>query len=329
MRKLCTYIFLFTSLSFSCEGPLYHEVNSVQIKNSLDDPKLNVKMENDSFGRGALLLTRFNSFEEFKKIVTIEYFKGFSSPRRVFYTRPMVRVSHFSHGHRVTSILKTGVDEVDFMDVLHGGFLDKIWLVFNSPYAVFKRKDLRRVYALSRRREGIFGEGDVAFYDLAESMMKNISNYPKIYSSKDFTEKGFINTFNHITPQAFMTTLFSEKLADFVADTHERRNMPTLITGKFSQLQISDMENGPVDNYLDMINNEWGQELGIFLKEKYNITRKTNWTPELLSNYLNDIQSYCSWALKIAFTPFSSSDELVVRFSSKINNLMAFAPLEL
>ena len=163
MRKLCTYILLIISLSFGCKESLFQDANSVQIKNSLDDLKFNVKIDHDFFGKGALLLTRFNSFEEFKKVVTIEYFNGFSSPGRVLYTRPMVRISHCSHGQKVTSILKTGVSEADFEQVINGGFLDKIWLLLKSPFAVINRKDLRRIYALSRRRTALFGEGDVAF----------------------------------------------------------------------------------------------------------------------------------------------------------------------
>ena len=77
-----------------------------------------------------------------------------------------------------------------------------------------------------------------------------------------------------------------------------------------------------MDNYVDLINNEWGQELGKQLKEKYNIDRETNWTPELLANYLNDLQSYYSWAFQIGFEPFRPEDDVVRRFSDKINIVM-------
>ena len=95
-----------------------------------------------------------------------------------------------------------------------------------------------------------------------------------------------------------------------------------MITGKFPEEEIKDLEEGPVDNYVDLINNEWGQELGKQLKKKYNINRETYWTPELLANYLNDIQSYYSWAFQIGFKPFRPEDEVIQRFSNKVNGAM-------
>jgi len=119
-----------------------------------------------------------------------------------------------------------------------------------------------------------------------------------------------------------MTSIFSERIADFISDVHERYYTPELITGAFTEDQLLDLEVGPLDNYLDIINNEWGQELGKELRIKYHITRNTHWTPEILANYLNDIQSYHSWAFQIGFNPFRASDDLVIRFSHKINRVL-------
>ncbi|MEP7127923.1 MAG: hypothetical protein ABI729_03605, partial [Chitinophagales bacterium] len=139
---------------------------------------------------------------------------------------------------------------------------------------------------------------------------------------KDSTEKGYLNTFNHMTAQAFITSCFSEELADFVGDTHERYHHPELILGKFSKKEINDLAEGPVDNYVDIINNEWGQEVGKQLSKKYAISRKTYWTPELMSNYLNDLQDYYSWAFQIGFKPFRPEDEQVIKFSRKMNAVL-------
>jgi len=166
----------------------------------------------------------------------------------------------------------------------------------------------------------VYGECDVAFYDLAESMANNITKMDKAaMSSKDLSEKGYINTFNHIVAQAMISAIFSERMADFIADAHERRNMPSLITGEFTREQLTDIENGPADNYLDIINNEWGQEIGKQLKTKYNICRSTVWTQELLVECINDIQSYCSRVFGIGFEPFWHSDEVIIRFAEKLN----------
>jgi len=273
--------------------------------------------------KGALLSTRFKSFEELKKVIQIEYYKVIPGSDYAMYKKPLVRLTHSSIGREVTSILKSGVSEADFIRARDGGFWDRVQLALHSPYFVINRNDLLRVFNLSRRRHYMFGEGDVAFYDLAETMLFNISDDDlALMHFEDLSEKGFINTFNHITPQAFMTTLFSEELADFIADTHERQNMPELITGKFTEDQLTDLQNGPVDNYVDLINNEWGQELGKLLREKHDINRNTYWTPELLVDYLNDIQSYYSWAFQIGFKPYRPEDQVVIRFSNKINRVM-------
>ncbi len=269
--------------------------------------------------RGALLLKDYKSFDDFKKIVKIEYENGW---------RPLVRLTHEIHGQSVTGELKAGVSEQDFMNAKDKGFWDKVWILFNSPYGVWHRNDFRKIYALSRRRQQVFGEGDPAFYDLAEAMVQNIDEEDKIKMPPQFlSEKGYLNTFNHVTSQTFITSVFNEKMADFLADIHERKNMPELVTGNFTAAQIADMEKGPTDNYLDIINNEWGQELGKKLGKKYQINKSTNWSPELLANYLNDVQNYYSNAFQIGFRPFKPTDILVIQFSKKINLVTSETPI--
>lgn len=263
---------------------------------------------------GALLTTSFASFEEFSKAVTIEYSTE---------GKPWVQLTHATNSGQVVSKLKTGVSEADFMKAKEGGFGSKVKLGIRSPYFVSNRKDLLRVFFLSRRRHKDFGWPDKAFFDLAETMKNNIyKDDLALASSDDLSEKGYINTFNHVIAQSFMTTLFSEKLADFVADTHERKNMPELMSGDFTEEQLKDIKNGAVDNYVDIINNEWGQELGKHLKQKYKIDRQTIWTSELMADYLNEFQSYFSRVFKLRFKPFTEKDELTLHYAKKINRVM-------
>jgi hypothetical protein len=278
-------------------------------------------------GRGPLLLTSFNSFEELKNVVKIEYFKLIPNSNLGLYRKSIVRITQSSKAGVISNTLEAGISERDIENAKNGGFFDRIWLALNSPYTVVVRNDLQRAYALSRRREGSFGEGDVAFFDLAEQMMNNISHDDKAkMQSKDLSEKGYINTFNHVIAQSFMTSLFSERLADYIADKHELRNMAELTTGEFTAYQIADLNNGPLDNYIDIINNEWGQEIGEILRKKHHISNRTKWTPEFLASYLNDMQSFFSWVFHISFRPFTSKDELMIRFSHKINNVLDQVP---
>lgn len=277
--------------------------------------------------QGALMATRFKTLEDLKTVVKIDYIDENGQVQSDSSNGSLVRLTHCSNGREVRSILETGVSEGDFKKAQSGGIGEKLDLGLISSYAVVNRRDLQRVYILARRRPNLYGEGDVAFFDLAESSVKNINTEDLAYRHAiDSSEKGYINTFNHMTAQAFITTFFSEEMADFVADVHERHHMPELISGKFTEKQLSDPEKNPVDNYVDIINNEWGQELGKNLKEKYQIDKDTQWTPELLTNYLNDIQSYYSWALQIGFKPFRTDDEVITRFAGKINQVLIDIP---
>lgn len=274
-------------------------------------------------GGEALLLTRFTSLAQFRELVDVKYLHDLLDTNEHKSANPKVQLTYRVGERQVISVLESGISQADFIKAKKGNFWNKVSLGIKSPFAVRHKKDLGCIENLGRRKPEVYGIGDAAFYDLAEIMVLHIlkDDLPRI-SEKDLGEKGYLNTFNHITAQAFMTSVFSEEVADFVADVHELYNMPELITGDFTPGQIADFENGPVDNYIDMINNEWGQELGNVLAQKYNITKETVWTPALLRNYLNDIQSYHSWTFQIGFEPFRTTDEKVIRFAKKINQVL-------
>jgi hypothetical protein len=271
---------------------------------------------------GALLLTGYKSLEDLKKDISIDYRVEPFSQAKGFFSTPEVRLTHQFAGEKIISVLRSGVSEGDFNRARDGYLWDRVILALKTPFAVINKNDLVRIELLGRRRYEMFGEGDIAFYDLAEQMVKNIrKDTTNVFSERDFSEKGYLNTFNHITAQALMTAAYSEKLADFVADVHERYTMPELITGEFTSEQLADLEKGPVDNYVDMVNNEWGQKLGKQLRLKYEINDQTQWTATLLANLLNDIQRQCGFALNLRFKPFREEDEMMIRFVDKLNKI--------
>lgn len=273
-------------------------------------------------GRGALLGTRIASFDEIKTIIQIEYENGAVTADSTAPENNWVRVRHCNDDREVISVLKKGTTERDLMKA-KDAILPRFRVLFGCPYAVMHRKDLNKIFVLSRFRPELFGVSDVAFFHIAKALVENINTPDLAFkNTRDSTEKGYLNSFNHITAQAIVTSCFSEELADFVADIHERDRHPELITGIFTPAQIADLEEGPVDNYVDIVNNEWGQEIGKQLKVKYGINRKTNWTPALLANYLNDIQAYYIWAFQIGFKPFRPEDKVVRVFANKMNTVM-------
>lgn len=277
--------------------------------------------------RGALLTSRFSTLEELKSVVRIEYFPNASEDGQAYQGDSLVRLTHCSNGQTVVSILAQGVNEGDFSKALRNGVIEKAAIGFRSPFAVENRQWIQRVEILARRRQRMLGEGDATFFDLALAMTDHITNKDFAFQTAlDSSEKGYLNTFNHITAQAFITSLYSEDVADFVADVHERKTLPELITGRFTYEQLRDFNLNPVDNYVDIINNEWGQELGKFLRDKHELTTETVWTPDLVAVYLNDVQAYYRWAFQIGMTPFRPQDTLVSRFSEKLNFVQSYLP---
>ncbi len=277
--------------------------------------------EEHTLNKGALLSTDFNSLEDFTKQVSIEYL---GNP-----TNPSVRLVHHSNGKTVVSEMTSGYSDDEIRKAQHEGFLKKIKVAFSEPMLLYYGEDLRKIWSMVRKRQNVFGADDVAVFNFAEQMVEHIYEEDKQkMSEKDLSEKGYLNTFNHINGQALMTSIFSENFADYIADLHERGNMPELVTGKFSAEQIADLEFGPVDNYIDIINNEWGQEVGKTLSAKYKINRQTLWSPALLVNYLNDLQAYYSWSFQISFKPFEKEDPLIQKFSQKLNIIMSGVSLK-
>lgn len=296
---------------------------------SLDNPTESLDTPVIGPGVRALLASRFETLDDLKKVVELDYFNQSLESDTVMKAGAGVRLNYRAETGSLSSTLTTGVSQEDFIRSRDGGLWEKFNLILLTPYAVSNRYDLNKVYKLSRRRPAYFGEGDVAFFDLAETSVRNITTPRLAYQNeRDSSEKGFLNTFNHVTAQAFMTTFFSEELADFVAVVHERHNMPELITGRFTEAQLVDPNNNPIDNYVDIVNNEVGQLLGNLLKEKYQINRETQWTPELLANYLNDLQRYYSWSFGIGFKPYRPSDEVVIRFAGKLQIANAGLPFK-
>ena len=264
----------------------------------------------------ALLATDFTGLADFQRVVALQYRQTEDS------THGTVDLVYKNNGDVIRSSLSDGITQGDILDARNGSIWDKLRLTCSSPYAVWNRKELSQVYMLARHRPTLFGENDAAFYDLAQSTMRQIVATDGAFANfRDSLEKGYINTFNHITAQALITALYDEKIANYVATVHERHHMPQLVSGLFSKAQLDDTLNFPIDNYVDIINNELGQELGKFLKSKLNITKKTNWTPQLTATFLNTLHDYYAASFHITIAPYTAQDPLIMRFSDKLKTI--------
>ena len=296
MHRLLSILLIFAA---ACSAPI--EYSNVEKREGCNEGQL-------------LLGTAYDSFESLKECIDINYTKG---------SKPKMTMHHYGETSVTTCSMSAGVSEKDILNANASNLIAKAKMIAKVPLLVADRIDLQRAYLLSRRRPVNFGANDVAFYDLATAITNHIdrSGIHEKYND-DFSEKGFINTFNHFVSQAIITSIFSRRLADFIADAHELARLPELVTGQFSKAQLEDLKNGPLDNYVDLLNNEWGQAFGERMQNKYDIDRSSHWTPELMASYLNEVQSYASKAFDIGFEPFRPSDANVILFADKINAVM-------
>lgn len=274
-------------------------------------------------GKAALLASRIKNLQELKSIVQLDYYRGSVISDSTDLEVDRVQIEQCVGGQKVISVLELGISQKEIAAAEKGDVWDKANVLIQSPYTVQQRSKLKSINLLARRRSDLFGPADVAFYDLAEHTVIKIRNKKQAYlSPRDNGEKGYINSFNHVTAQALITIIYDEEVADFIADVHERYNMPGLIQGSFSEQQMNDPNNNPIDNYVDMLNNEWGQKLGEQIKAKYKISRKTNWDPEFLASYLNEIQHFYSWAFDLEMEPFRAEEEVIQLFCNKLNRVL-------
>ena len=117
----------------------------------------------------ALLATKFNSMDEFTEIVNLKYINKSNDS-----CSGTVQIQYKNQGQTISSQLSEGVTQGDIVSAHKGSIWNKISLIIQAPYAIIKRKELSQIFMLARRRPAIFGENDVAFYDLAQASMQNI-----------------------------------------------------------------------------------------------------------------------------------------------------------
>jgi hypothetical protein len=269
----------------------------------------------------ALLASRFENLEALEKTVELHYYREGEQVQKADELNDKVVCSYEEGGIKIRSILEKGVSQAEIVEAKDGDWDALLKILQNAPESIALRRKLAYTNILARRRQDLTAWGDPAFYDLSELTVEKIIDKEAFVTPKDSGAKGYLNTFNHITAQALLTSIFSEQVADFIADVHERENMPELITGVFTADQLNNPNMNPMDNYVDMINNELGQELGKALKNKYNIDQKTKWTPKLLAAYLNELQAYYVKSFHIGMEAFDESEVEIQRFTTKVNRL--------
>ena len=152
-------------------------------------------------------------------------------------------------------------------------------------------------------------DSKLAFVDMGTEMIKKVED-------KLRDKEGLNNTMLHVNGQALITALFGVGVANEAGLMHER-GQATLRNGAF---RTEEATKAAIDNYSDLINNEWGQRWGEQLMTELGINAGTNWTNNTTAQFLNGLQERYTHTLCIKFKEFKSGDKFVKKYTKFINH---------
>src|SRR5919197_307345 len=184
----------------------------------------------------------------------------------------------------LNELSESTVTQAELKAAKAGGFLDKAALGLSHPELIWYRSDLEAIEKLSF-----------------------------VKKSKSATE-GRRNMLLHVFGQAVITTLFGRGAADLAGDIHER-DMASLISGTITPAE----EKGAIDNYADMINNVYGQQLGAELASSLGVGGGTTWDPALTTQYVNAAQAWIAGEMGWKVSDFKDTDPVIVKFTALLN----------
>ncbi len=282
----------------------------------------------DPDGRQPMIANRYKNIEALKKAVDISYTpagyeKRWSAIEKGYvYDYVPAKVSVTDKGGKGTNVLSMATPSQGKLDAANkAGLPGKAALGMRYPELVWHKSELEGVRKLAL---GIKHEGEeapaITMFGMAKEMYKNLQTKPKgptytvgdnVVTMKDATE----NMLLHVAGQATLTTLYGRNVADLAGDIHER-GQPALITGKISATE----ERQAIDNYSDLVNNLYGQDIGKRLSEKF--SSKTAWTPALTAEFFNAIQSEIAAETGLTFKPFDEKNIKIQKFTNLLNEVM-------
>jgi RHS repeat-associated protein len=121
---------------------------------------------------------------------------------------------------------------------------------------------------------------------LSQALERNVGGLPAAFQSEleangVYDAAEYADVFQHIYGQTLLTVEYGEDFARFIGDAHERD-----LTG-FGEFTIASVS--------DLINNEWGRQLGTSMREKY---PSGNWTADKVCSFTTDVISYMKASIR-------------------------------
>lgn len=139
---------------FKCKQS-YSPVSETAYDNPAQKEALANKSYDERAGKGALLLTRFKSLEDFKGVINIHYAPEAVDSNKDEPGKRAVTLEYKSGGTVIRSILKDGISQTDFLKVRNGSMGSKILLGLKCPYALRHKQELTSIEHLSREASAI------------------------------------------------------------------------------------------------------------------------------------------------------------------------------
>ena len=214
----------------------------------------------------------------------------------------------------LNELSESTVTQAELKAAKAGGFLDKAALGLSHPELIWYRSDLEAIEKLSFVKKNTSGS---AIGHVSDAMLTHVKPATK---SKAATE-GRPNMLLHVFGQAVITTLFGRGAADLAGDIHER-DMASLISGTITPAE----EKGAIDNYADMINNVYGQQLGAQLASSLGVGGGTTWDPALTTQYVNAAQAWIAGEMGWKMSDFKDTDPVIVKFTALLNEVTGHQP---
>jgi RHS repeat-associated protein len=204
-----------------------------------------------------------------------------------------------------------------------GDWGDKLSFAASNPRAALYRNDLEKIEKLAFVKKNSSG---TALGHIADEMVGHLATKPSgptvmIGKDKVTMVDATKNMVLHVFGQAVITTLLGRGAADYAGDLHER-DQPSLISGKIAKTE----ERQAIDNYSDMVNNLYGQDIGERVSAKLGITSSTVWNAKLTAKYLNAVEDAIAKEMGWKMTPFSAGDAEVKKFTSLLNEVQGTTP---
>jgi RHS repeat-associated protein len=273
----------------------------------------------DPDGRKPLIANNYKDLAALKKAVDIKY-----TPAGTFTSAEVSVTDKAKKSKGTNTLSESNVGQAAIVKAARStDWAEQGAFALSNPTAVYHKNALEGIEKLSFVAKNTPG---TALGKISDAMYPHIAKSPTgptyVVGGKTVAMSGTTkNMLLHVFGQAVITTIYGRSSADFAGDAHER-DTPGLISGTIAPAD----ERKAIDDYTDMVNNLYGQDIGERVGKKLGVSSSTVWTPALTAKYVNAVQAEIASEMGWKMTPFSAKDPEIVKFSALLNEVQGTTP---